>query len=274
MKAISKYVSKKPDYRGLVSYNEIENNTWQTLIQQQLEIVKTRACDEYLSGLQLLNFPLNRIPQIPDVNQCLQKTTGWSVEPVSTLIGFDRFFKLLSERKFPCATFIRTPDELKYLQGRDIFNELFGHCPMLTHSVYADFMQRYGELGVGQPHDIQRLLARFYWFTVEFGLINTPQGLRCYGGGVLSSIGETVYALEDPCVRYERFDALNILRTPYLIDIYQPVYYVIRSYESIYNVLKDDFIELIKKSQTLPEFKALYLQKERLAADLELEAVK
>lgn len=263
MKANSKYVSKKPDYRGFVVYDEIENNTWQTLMEAQLKIIQGRACDEYLKGLEFLDFPVNRIPQIPEVNEKLQKVTGWAVEPVPALIGFDRFFKLLSERKFPCATFIRTPEELKYLQEPDIFHELFGHCPMLAHPVYADFMQRYGELGVGQTPDIQKLLARFYWFTVEFGLINTPQGLRCYGGGILSSMGETVYALEDPKVRYERFDALNILRTPYRIDIYQPIYYIIHSYESIYNVLKDDFIDLIKKSQSLAEFRALFPKKEK-----------
>ena len=274
MKTASKYVSKKPDHLGFVAYDMIENSTWQTLMTNQLDIVKTRACDEYLAGLALLNFPHNRIPQIPDVNKKLQKETGWSVEPVPALIAFDRFFKLLSERKFPCATFIRTPKELKYLQEPDLFHELFGHCPMLTHPVYADFMQRYGELGLGQPYEIQRLLARFYWFTVEFGLINTAKGLRCYGGGILSSMGETVYALEDPNVRYEKFNALNILRTPYRIDIYQPVYYIIHSYESIYNILNDDFISLIKLSQSLPEFAPLYAKKEKLSESQGVEAVK
>ncbi len=258
MKMQSKYVSKKPDHNGFVCYDEVENNTWHALIERQFKIVASRACEEYLQGLEILSFSRDRIPQIPDLNLRLKKETGWQVEPVPALIGFDRFFKLLSERKFPCATFIRIPEELTYIQEPDIFHELFGHCPMLTHPVYAEFMQRYGQLGIGQPHDIQRLLARFYWFTIEFGLINTKKGLRCYGGGILSSIGETVYALEDPMVRYEKFDARNILRTPYRIDIYQPLYYVINSYESIYNVLKGDFIKLIVKSQSLPEFEPLY----------------
>src|SRR5690606_2881051 len=125
------------------------------------------------------------------------------------------FFKLLAARKFPAATFIRRKEELDYLQEPDIFHEIFGHCPMLTNQVYADFMQRYGELGVNATHQERVMLARFYWFTVEFGLIDTEAGLKVYGGGILSSIGETPYSIESDQPERKAFDLLKMLRTPY-----------------------------------------------------------
>ncbi|MFZ9034762.1 MAG: phenylalanine 4-monooxygenase [Francisellaceae bacterium] len=257
MKA-TKYKSRKPDEAGFVEYSPSEHKIWQQLIERQLEIVKTRACDDYLKGLALLDFPEDCIPQLPDINKKLKAISGWVVEPVPALIGFDRFFRLLSERKFPCATFIRIPQELEYIEEPDIFHELFGHCPMLTHPVYADFMQQYGKLGIGQSPYVQKMLARFYWFTVEFGLINSEKGIKCYGGGILSSIGETVYALDSNKPKRLPFDVMAILRTPYRIDIMQPLYYVIDSYEQIYDVLKQDFIAKIDEAKALGEFDPLY----------------
>jgi len=257
MKAPSKYISRKPDKNGFVDYPQDEHDIWKLLSQRQLEIIKGRACQEYMEGLDIIKLPIDTIPQIPEVNKKLNKATGWAIEPVPALIGFNRFFKLLANRKFPCATFIRTQEELEYLPEPDIFHEIFGHCPMLTNQVFADFTQKYGELGLNQSPTIQKLLARFYWFTAEFGLIKTPQGLRCYGG-VLSSIGETVYALESPKPKREPFNALNMLRTPYRIDTFQPIYYYIDSYEQIYQVVNKNFIGLIHQAKSLGEFEPLF----------------
>ncbi|MCF6765196.1 phenylalanine 4-monooxygenase [Thiotrichales bacterium 19S3-7] len=258
MKKDTKYKSKKPNNQGFVQYTDNENGVWNTLIERQIDIVTDRACDEYLKGLDIINFPKLHIPQIPELNQILKANGGWEVAPVSALINFDKFFKLLSERKFPCATFIRTEDELEYLQEPDIFHELFGHCPMLTDQTYADVIQNYGKLGVGAPSYIQKMLARFYWFTAEFGLIQTDKGLRCYGGGILSSIGETIYAVDDPRPKRVAFDALEILRTPYRIDIMQPIYYVVESYEQLYSVMNESILELIEKAKALGDYPPLY----------------
>jgi phenylalanine-4-hydroxylase len=177
---------------------------------------------------------------------------------VPALIGFDRFFKLLADRKFPCATFIRTREDFDYVTEPDIFHEIFGHTPMLAYPVYADFMQKYGELGVGQEPFVQKMLARFYWFTVEFGLIQTKRDLKCYGGGILSSPSETLHAIDEPSIIRKPFNALDILRTPYRIDILQPIYYIIESYEQIYDVLNNDFIQTIMQAKEMGEFAPLY----------------
>ncbi len=262
MKKTSKYTSKKPDQAGYVDYTTEEHQIWSELMRRQMPIVRERACMEYLSGLEILNFSKYEIPQIPELNERLSKVTGWQVEPVPALIGFDKFFSLLSERKFPCATFIRTKEELEYLEEPDIFHELFGHCPMLTHSVYADFMQDYGKLGVGQSHEIQKLLARFYWFTVEFGLISTPLGLKCYGGGILSSIGESIYAIDSQVPQRHSFSVMDILRTPYRIDILQPVYYCLESFSQLYQAVTAGFVDKLAKAKIMPEFPPQFRSKD------------
>lgn len=254
----TKYVSKKPDINGFVEYTQEENNTWEILYKRQFEVIQNKACNEYLQGLEYLNLSQDKIPQIPDVNKKLKPLTGWEVFPVTALIGFDKFFRLLSERKFPCATFIRTKEELEYLQEPDIFHEIFGHCPMLTNKVYADFMQQYGALGVGADKKTQKLLARLYWFTVEFGLINTKEGLKCYGGGILSSIGETPYSIESNTPKRIKYNALEALRTPYRIDIMQPVYFIIDSFDDLYNSMDSKVINLIHKALELGEYPPLF----------------
>ena len=258
MKKTSKYVSRKPDSDGFIAYPANENKVWQDLYERQLNIVKDYACDEYLDGLDYLDLYIDKIPQLPDVNKKLQQATGWVVEPVPALIGFDRFFKLLADRKFPCATFIRTREDFDYVTEPDIFHEIFGHTPMLAYPVYADFMQKYGELVVGQEPFVQKMLARFYWFTVEFGLIQTKRDLKCYGGGILSSPSETLHAIDEPSIIRKPFNALDILRTPYRIDILQPIYYIIESYEQIYDVLNNDFIQTIMQAKEMGEFAPLY----------------
>lgn len=247
----STYVSKKPDAKGYVNYTAEENKTWSTLYERQTQLLPGRACQEYIDGLKTLGLTADAIPQLPDVNEVLTRATGWAVEPVPALIGFDRFFNLLASQRFPAATFIRRPDELEYLQEPDIFHELYGHCPLLTHPTYAHFMQRYGELGVGAtPHE-QKKLAALYWFTVEFGLIRQPDGLRIYGGGILSSIGETPYSLESPLPERKPLTVRDAFLTPYRIDILQPVYFVIEHFDTLYDLVQDDLLARIREAQAL-----------------------
>ena len=148
------------------------------------------------------------------MTEAFKQTTGWSVVPVPAMIKPEQFFELLANKKFPAATFIRTPEDLDYLQEPDIFHEFFGHCPMITYQPFADFMQTYGKLALLAKTEHRSFLSRLFWFTVEFGLIQTDQGVRCYGGGILSSKNETVYAVESDIPQRKPFDLIEVLRTP------------------------------------------------------------
>jgi phenylalanine-4-hydroxylase len=252
------YHSKPADENGFIHYDDIENSTWAKLYERQSKIVAHRGAQEYLDGIEALHMPADRIPQLPEINKYLEKLTGWNVVQVPALIGYDKFFHLLANRQFPAATFIRTPEQMDYLQEPDIFHEIYGHCPMLTNSVYADFMQAYGKLGLNASEYEQRMLARVYWFTVEFGLIATDAGLRIYGGGILSSMGETPYALESPLPQRRHFNLMDALRTPYRIDIFQTVYFVINDYQELYDLMNADLFDAIKSAKELGEFPPTY----------------
>ncbi len=251
---VSKYIAKQADHNGFIPYTDEENAIWHDLIVRQNKLVEKYACQEYLDGLQILNMSEHEIPQPKTISARLYQATGWQVEAVPALISYHRFFELLAERKFPAASFIRTREELDYLQEPDIFHEYYGHCPMLTEPVYADFMQKYGAISINaDPRDHARL-ARLYWFTVEFGLINTAAGVKCYGGGILSSAQETVYAIESELPARKPLDFLEALRTPYRIDILQPIYFVINDYQALFESLNVDLFALINKARELGEY--------------------
>ncbi|MDV2856241.1 phenylalanine 4-monooxygenase [Oceanimonas sp. CAM02] len=250
----STYVARTPGPDGHIHYPEEENAIWQTLITRQLDCVQQTACNEYLTGLKQLNLPQDHIPQLADINRVLQPATGWQVARVPALISFDRFFELLASRQFPVATFIRRREHLDYLQEPDIFHELFGHCAMLTHPAFARFTHTYGRLGEKATPKERGFLARLYWFTVEFGLLNTPRGRRIYGGGILSSPGETQYAFGSGEPEFRPFNLLDVLRTPYRIDIMQPIYYVLDSLDQLFAIADMDIMAEVHKAQQLGLF--------------------
>jgi phenylalanine-4-hydroxylase len=251
------YVAKLPDANGIIHYTEEENAVWHDLMARQIKIVENRACDEYMHGLELLNLPKDRIPQCQEVSKVLKAATGWELEPVPALIPFDEFFNLLANKKFPAAAFIRTREEFDYLTEPDIFHEIFGHCPLLTNKAYADFAHLYGQLGAKANHADRVMLARLYWFTIEFGLIKTAKGTRIYGGGILSSVDETVYCLESPIPIRKHFDVMEALRTPYRIDVKQKVYFVIESFNEIFKLLNMDLLDLIRQARVLGEYELI-----------------
>lgn len=245
------YKSKQPDDQGYVTYTPEENRTWKQLFERQWKLIQGRACDEYIDGIKQLNMSADKIPQIPDINEKLSALTGWRIAPVSALIGFDKFYSLLANRQFPCATFIRRQEDLDYLQEPDIFHEIFGHCPLLANPYYADFTQKYGELGLKANDKDRIMLARLYWFTIEFGLIETAKGLRIYGGGILSSKGETEYSLDSQIPTRVPLDVIDALRTPYRIDIFQTKYFVIKSFTELFDLLNVDLMACIDKARAL-----------------------
>jgi phenylalanine-4-hydroxylase len=261
-KSTTSYVAHPVDGEGNAAYTNGENQIWHELITRQMPIIQGRACDEYIRGLELLNLPKDRVPQCPEVSKGLKQATGWALEPVAALIPFSKFFELLANRKFPAATFIRRREEMDYLQEPDIFHEVFGHCPMLTNQACADFTHTYGKLGLKASHEDQVMLAKLYWFTIEFGLIKTKEGLRAYGGGILSSKSETIYCVESPVPERKPFDVMDVLRTPYRIDIIQPVYFVIDSFDVLFRLTEMDLIGLIRKARELGMHQPLYEEKQ------------
>ncbi|WP_191602334.1 phenylalanine 4-monooxygenase [Marinomonas algicola] len=254
------YVSRPVDKDGYVQWSDEENKTWSILVDRQSQLIKGKACEAFFDGLEKLDFPVDRIPQIPDINRILNAATGWGVEPVPAIIQPKAFFTLLANKRFPAATFIRRPEDIDYIEEPDIFHEIYGHTPLLTNQNYADFMEKFGKLALqADPKDRSRLF-RLFWFTIEFGLLDTDAGLRAYGGGILSSIGETQFCLSGkPMI--QPMDALTVLRTPYRIDIIQPLYFVISDFSDLFSILEQDILALLIRSKTLGDNPALYPQK-------------
>lgn len=275
------YLSHQPDGQGHIHYSADENAMWQALLTRQAKQIPNRACSAYLEGLEKLNLPLTHIPQLNDIDQILQATTGWQTAAVPALISFGKFFKLLANKRFPVATFIRRFEDMDYIEEPDIFHEIVGHCPLLTHPAFAAFNETYGKLGLNASKEERWFLARLYWFTIEFGLVGThPDNRRIYGGGILSSPSETIYALNGSDKRYQSgnqhhskhqqpqnqpehrtFDLLDVLRTPYRIDHIQPIYYVIDDLDTLFDIVDSDIMGMVKQAMSLGLFEPTYAPK-------------
>lgn len=228
--------------QGWAGYSDAEHRVWITLYERQSALLPGRACDPFLRGLEALDLHRSGIPDFRRINEELNRLTGWTVVAAPGLVPDEVFFDHLANRRFPAGHFIRRPDQLDYLQEPDIFHDVFGHVPMLTDPVFADYMQAYGRggqraLDLGQLHH----LARLYWYSVEFGLLSTPQGLRIYGAGIVSSLAESIFALEDPSPNRLGFDLERIMRTPYRIDDFQQVYFVTHSLQALLDATLQDF---------------------------------
>jgi phenylalanine-4-hydroxylase len=258
MEFLSSYVAYVPDAQGRIAYTEQENKVWTILFERQMNLLPGRACDAYLVGLKKLGLKAEFIPQLPEVSKRLRAITGWEVVPVTALISARAFFELLADKKFPAATFIRREEELNYVKEPDIFHELFGHCPMLTDEVYANFVHDYASKVLTFPESDWPLLQRLFWFTVEFGLIKSDKGLRAYGGGILSSISETEYSVESDIPLRVLFEPVAVFRTPYRIDMLQPVYFVIDDYQTLYDFVLADIAGFIARARELHEYPPLF----------------
>jgi len=258
----SQYVSKQPDAEGIIAWSDEENAVWHDLVARQLQHIPGKACDEYMKGLELLDLPLDRIPQLHEINAVLERETGWKVAQVPALIPFDEFFRLLANKEFPVATFIRTREEFDYLQEPDIFHEIFGHCPLLTNPAFAHFTHKYGQLGLAATPKERVYLARLYWFTVEFGLLDTDDGLRIYGGGILSSPSETDYAVGSDVPERHPLKPIDALRTPYRIDIIQPLYYTIKNTEQLFEIADMDIMAMVHEAMELGLFEPKFPPKD------------
>lgn len=247
---MSSHITFRDDYyvidQNWAGYSADEHAVWDFLYRRQVEILKDRAAPAMLRGLETLNLNRGGIPNFSEINVELKARTGFEVVAVPGLVPDEVFFNHLANRRFPAGQFIRTRAQLDYLQEPDIFHDVFGHVPLLTDPVFADYMEAYGKGGL-RAMKFGRLknLAALYWYTVEFGLIETPKGVRIYGAGISSSKDESIFALDDPSPNRIRFDLERVMRTRYRIDDFQQTYFVIRSYDDLFRATVDtDFAPL------------------------------
>ena len=240
-------------------YTATDHGVWATLFERQQKILLGRAGDEFLHQQRAMGMTPDRIPKFDELNAVLRKATSWELVGVEGLLPELTFFDHLANRRFPVTWWIRTPEQLDYLAEPDLFHDLFGHVPLLMNPVFADYMQAYGRGGV-KAHAIgpEALvnLTRLYWYTVEFGLIRQPDGLRIYGSGIVSSKGESIHCLESPAPNRIDFDLERIMRTQYRIDTFQKTYFVIDSYEQLMDATRPDFTPIYERLASLPMFPA------------------
>jgi phenylalanine-4-hydroxylase len=232
------------------SYSGTDHEVWATLFERQRKILIGRASDEFLKSQSAMGMTHDLIPKFDDLNKVLRKATGWELIGVEGLLPELDFFDHLANRRFPVTWWIRKPEQLDYLAEPDLFHDLFGHVPLLMNPVFADYMQAYGRGGVkahGIGPDALVNLTRLYWYTVEFGLIRQPDGLRIYGSGIVSSKGESIHCLESDAPNRIGFDLERVMRTRYRIDSYQKTYFVIDSYEQLIEATTPDFVPIYEK---------------------------
>jgi phenylalanine-4-hydroxylase len=253
------YARAGPDYtcaQDWAAYTEADHATYRRLYERQAALVPGRACDEFLTALPRLGIK-DRIPRFDEINARLRKATRWEIAAVPGLIPELPFFTLLANRKFPVTDWIRTPEEFDYIVEPDVFHDLFGHVPLLFDPVFADHMQEYGKGGL-KAHRLGACeqLSRLYWYTIEFGLIRQREGLRAYGAGILSSPGELTFALESAQPKRLPLDVERAMRTPYKIDAFQQTYFVIESFEELFDKTAPDFAPVYARIRAAPEAEA------------------
>ena len=240
--------------QGWADYTPAEHAVWKTLVERQSRLLPGRACDEFVDGMKNLPIGPAQIPDFRELSEVLMERTGWQVVAVPGLVPDEVFFEHLAHRRFPAGHFIRKPHELDYLEEPDVFHDVFGHVPMLMNPAIADYIQAYGEGGLrAQKLGVLDKLARVYWYTVEFGLLQQADGLRVYGAGIASSYTETVFALEDASPNRIAFDLERVMRTHYRIDDFQESYFVIDNLDKLLELARIDFAPIYERIAGQPD---------------------
>lgn len=248
--------SLRPDFtieQPVHRYTSTDHAIWRKLYERQASMLQGRVSDEFLQGLATLGMEKDRVPEFDQLNETLMRATGWQVVAVPGLVPDEVFFEHLANRRFPASWWMRKPEQLDYLQEPDCFHDVFGHVPLLINPVFADYMEAYGKGGLkAAGMGALDMLSRLYWYTVEFGLIRTPQGLRIYGAGIVSSQGESIYSLDSASPNRIGFDVRRIMRTRYRIDTFQKTYFVIDSFEQLFDATRPDFAPLYQELRAQP----------------------
>jgi phenylalanine-4-hydroxylase len=237
-------------------YTDAQHALYRRLYERQAAQLPGLACEEFIAAVGQLGEP-EHIPRFDAINERLYKATRWKVVAVPGLIPEEAFFALLAQRRFPVTEWLRKPEEFDYVVEPDVFHDLFGHVPLLFNPTFADYMQAYGAGGLKAGRlDACELLARLYWYTVEFGLIDTPQGLRAYGAGILSSAGELRHSVRGTEPRRVAFDLRRLMRTRYRIDSYQSTYFVVDDFDQLFAATAPDFTPIYAAVRAEPQIAA------------------
>ena len=247
--------------QGWHNYSAAEHAVWRTLFERQTALLPGRACDAFVAGMQALPMAADQIPDFQRLSAVLMQHTGWQVVAVPGLVPDGVFFEHLANRRFPAGQFIRRADQLDYLEEPDVFHDVFGHVPMLMNRQIADYIQAYGVGGLrAQKLGCLAQLARVYWYTVEFGLVQQADGLRIYGAGIASSMAESRFALDDASPNRVAFKLARVMRTRYRIDDFQETYFVIDSLDELLALAQIDFAPVYQGVAGLPEIEPGQLQ--------------
>ncbi|MBB6460623.1 phenylalanine 4-monooxygenase [Flammeovirga kamogawensis] len=237
--------------QGYDKYTEEDTQVWSILFNRQMKMLPSLAENEFLNGIKTIGFKEDIIPTFEGIDDVLQTVTGWRIAPVTGLIPNKEFFELLKAKKFPSSSWFRKKSELDYLEEPDMFHDIFGHVPLLTNLDFCRYLEKMSIIALKyiDSEESIELISRLYWYTVEFGLIETQQGLRIYGAGILSSKGESEYSLFSEIPIRADFNLLEILKTPYIKDEFQKKYWVIKSYKELENSLSelDEYLAQNKK---------------------------
>lgn len=257
------YSRARDDYtceQDWAQYTEQDHETFRRLLARQCALLPGHAADAFIEALPALGADQG-IPRFDDVNRRLRVATGWEIVAVPGLIPEQAFFDLLAHRRFPVTDWIRKPHEFDYIVEPDVFHDLFGHVPLLFDPVFADYVQRYGQGGL-RAHALGagELLSRLYWYTIEFGLIRQADGLRAYGAGILSSAGELVHSVRSAQPRRITLDLERCMRTRYKIDDFQTTYFVIDSFEQLFDLTAADFAPIYDRVRSAGDLNADAIQ--------------
>ncbi len=267
MAAGQTYTPERADWtidQNWAGYTPEEHQRWKFLYERQSDLLHRYACREFIEGLDDLPIDAHQIPNYDEVNEVLFAKTGWTIVAVAGLVPDEVFFEHLANRRFPSGSFIRSENELDYLQEPDIFHDVFGHVPMLMNPAIADFVQAYGKGGLrALEKGVLNNLAHLYWYTIEFGLIEQDGQLRVYGAGIASSFSETQYAIDSDVPNRIKLDMERVMRTDHKIDDLQKVYFVVSSLQELLHFVDVDFAPIYERIRGVP----LYAPSDVLAQD-------
>ncbi len=249
------YRNAAPDYsveQDWAGYTPEEHALYRRLFERQAKLVPRYACREWIGAIAALDSA-REIPDFERISRKLRQATGWEIVAVPGLIPDDAFFTHLANRRFPVTVWLRKPEEFDYIVEPDVFHDFFGHVPLLFDRTYADHLHEYGKGGLKAMRlDAVKMLARLYWYTIEFGLMSVDGRISAYGAGLLSSGGELAYCVDDPRPRRLPFDLERMMRTEYVIDRYQTTYFVIDSFEQLMRETAPDFTPIYARIRGLP----------------------
>ena len=241
--------------QGWDNYTPEQHAVWKTLYERQTKLLPGLACDDFVEGMQNLPMSADEIPNFEKLSETLMRKTGWQIVAVAGLVPDDVFFEHLANRRFPAGNFIRGAHELDYLEEPDVFHDVFGHVPMLMHPVMADFIQAYGQGGL-RAQQLGKLtnLARVYWYTVEFGLVQQKDGLRIYGAGIASSFSESTFSVQSDSPNRIGFELERVMRTNYRIDDFQETYFVLDKLEDLLALANTEFAPYYARLDSGPTY--------------------